>query len=287
MNCTIHKNPMDFLDICRPALEAKEAVYNLMLGISIRLVKNPLFYGSQPLLATVIEGEKLDLAALMTPPYKLQIAQFNTGSLESVKLLASTIHECGWHVPAVVSEEKVAGTFAVRWSELVGTTIHAGMRQRIYELRKVNPLQHPDGVFRQAKIDDLDRVIKWSHLFHVDCFGDSENQEIDDRQTRTLVEEGNLFFWCDPEPVSMAGLTRPTPRGISVSFVYTPPEFRRKGYASAVVARLSQYCLESGREFCTLYTDLSNPTSNSIYQKIGYNAVADVADFCFSEVTDE
>ena len=278
---------MDFLDVCRPALEANEAFYNLMLGISIRLVKSPLFYGSQPLLATVIDGDKLDLAALMTPPYKLQMALFNAGSFESIKLLASKLHKNGWHVPGVIGEEKAAKIFATHWSEIVRTSIHEGMRQRIYELRKVNPIQYPKGIFRQATIEDLDRAIKWSHSFHADCFGDSEHPKIDDLQTRTMIVEGNLFFWSDPEPVSMAGLTRPTPHGISVSFVYTPPEFRRKGYASAIVARLSQNCLESGREFCTLYTDLSNPASNSIYQKIGYNAVADVTDLHFSDMKGE
>jgi len=284
MSCTIYKNPAEFLDVCRPDLEANEAVYNLMLGISIRLGKNPFFYGSQPLLATVIDGDKLNLAALMTPPYKLQIALFNTGSLETIKLLASRLHKDGWHVPGVMGEEKSAKIFATHWSEIAGTTIHEGMRQRIYELRKVNPVRYPKGIFRQATVEDIDRAVKWSHSFHADCFGDSEHPEIDDHQTKTMIEEGNLFFWIDSEPVSMAGLTRPTPHGISVSFVYTPPELRRKGYASAVVAQLSQRCLESGREFCTLYTDLSNPTSNSIYQRIGYNAVADVTDLHFSEV---
>lgn len=287
MNCIIHESPVDFLDACRPALEANEAVYNLMLGISIRLVKNPLFYGSQPLLATVIDGEALNLAALMTPPYKLQIALFSAGSFESIKLLASKVDKSGWRIPGVIGEEKAARTFATHWSEIVGTTIHEGMRQRIYELRRVNPIQYPEGIFRQATIDDLHRAIKWSHSFHADCFGDSDQPEIDDHQTKTMIEEGNLFFWDDPEPVSMAGRTRPTPHGISVSLVYTPPEFRRKGYASAVVARLSQHCLESGREFCTLYTDLSNPTSNSIYQRIGYNAVADVVDIHFGDVKGE
>jgi predicted GNAT family acetyltransferase len=99
-----------------------------------------------------------------------------------------------------------------------------------------------------------------------------------------MIEEGRLFFWDDSGPVSMAGLTRPTPHGISVSFVYTPPELRGRGYASAVVGRLSQRCLEEGRDFCTLYTDLSNPTSNSIYQRIGYRALADVTDLHFTDV---
>ena len=284
MNCIIYKDPADFLDVCCPALEAHEALYNLLLGIAIRLVGNPLFYGSQPLLASVIDGDKPSLAALMTPPYKLQLAAFKTQSMGSIKLLASEIHKYAWHVPGVMGVEKAAKAFATYWNEIAGTSSHEGMRQRIYKLQKVNPIQYPEGSFRQATIDDLDRAIKWGHSFHADCFGDSGHPEIDDHQIKTMIEVGNLFFWNDPEPVSMAALTRPTLHGISVSFVYTPPEFREKGYASAVVAKLSQQCLDEGREFCTLYTDLSNPTSNSIYRRIGYSPVADVMDFHFSDV---
>ena len=85
-------------------------------------------------------------------------------------------------------------------------------------------------------------------------------------------------------PVSMAGLSRPTTHGISINDVYTAPEFREKGYASSLVAHLSQYALDHGKEFCSLYTDLANPTSNSIYQKIGYYPVADVMDVHFKPV---
>jgi predicted GNAT family acetyltransferase len=80
----------------------------------------------------------------------------------------------------------------------------------------------------------------------------------------------------------MAGFSRPTKTGVSVSSVYTPPAFRKRGYASALVASLSALALENGKKFCTLYTDLSNPTSNSIYQKIGYDVVADVVDVNFT-----
>jgi uncharacterized protein len=287
LNCTIYEDPADFLDVSRPALEANEVLYNLILGIAIRLVGNPLFYGSQPLLASVIDGDQPSLVALMTPPYKLQLAVFNTCSLGAIKLLASKIHKYAWHVPGVMGEEKATKAFAAYWNENTGTSSHEGMRQRIHELRKVNPVQYPEGNFRQATIDDLDRAIKWGHSFHADCFGDSGHPQIDDHQIKTMIVEGNFFFWNDPEPVSMAALTRPTPHGISVSFVYTPLEFRERGYASAVVARLSQQCLDKGREFCTLYTDLSNPTSNSIYQRIGYSPVADVTEFQFSDAKDE
>ena len=81
----------------------------------------------------------------------------------------------------------------------------------------------------------------------------------------------------------MALKIRPTPHGISVGGVYTPPEQRRHGYASSCVAALSQQLLDAGCEFCSLFTDLGNPTSNDIYQQIGYRPVCDTQEILFIE----
>jgi hypothetical protein len=70
---------------------------------------------------------------------------------------------------------------------------------------------------------------------------------------------------------------------VTVSAVYTPREQRQHGYASALVARLSQHLLDMGYEFVTLFTDLENPTSNAIYQKIGYHPVIDFRSYKFIE----
>jgi predicted GNAT family acetyltransferase len=82
----------------------------------------------------------------------------------------------------------------------------------------------------------------------------------------------------------MAFRSRPTLTGISIGSVYTPPEWRGKGYASACVAALSQLCLDSGYRFCMLFTDLSNPTSNKIYQQIGYRPIGESREFRFGDV---
>ena len=96
------------------------------------------------------------------------------------------------------------------------------------------------------------------------------------------VEDRDLFLWeVAGQPVSMAAKTRRTTHGITVSWVYTPSEHRRRGYASACVAALSEQLLDAGWEFCTLFTDLANPISNSIYQKIGYRPVADFDEWIF------
>jgi predicted GNAT family acetyltransferase len=96
------------------------------------------------------------------------------------------------------------------------------------------------------------------------------------------IEDQALLVWDDGGVVSMCARSRPTPHGASISLVYTPPTLRGRGYASACVAEQSARILDSGRTFCTLFTDLANPTSNAIYQRIGYQPLADFRDICFS-----
>jgi predicted GNAT family acetyltransferase len=100
--------------------------------------------------------------------------------------------------------------------------------------------------------------------------------------TQPLIASGRLFFWVDDGNArAMVATTRETRSGCAVNTVYTPPQFRRRGYATAAVATLSEMLLESGRRFCCLYTDLANPTSNSIYAKIGYRPIRDDAEIAF------
>ena len=87
---------------------------------------------------------------------------------------------------------------------------------------------------------------------------------------------GGVAIWEDGEAVSLSGYGARTPHGIRIGPVYTPPELRGRGYASALVASLTQQLLSGGRDFCFLFTDLANPTSNSIYQRVGYRPVTDI-----------
>ena len=98
-----------------------------------------------------------------------------------------------------------------------------------------------------------------------------------------VLQKQKAYLWDSEIPVSIACSTRSTPNGVGINMVYTPPEHRKKGYASACVAALSQKLLDKGYKFCFLFTDLSNPTSNKIYQDIGYQPVADWNNYSFSD----
>ena len=91
------------------------------------------------------------------------------------------------------------------------------------------------------------------------------------------------YLWeVDGQAVSLVVAGSPTPNGIRIGPVYTPPVARRHGYASALTAAVSQEQIDRGNRYCFLYTDLANPTSNQIYQAIGYEPVTDVAQYSFA-----
>jgi len=277
---TEYRDAESFLGVTRAALERHEAANGLMLGLALRLVHEPDAYGSQPYYATVESAAGLRVAALMTPPYKLQVYAPQDRDWAGIGLVAGALLRGGWPVPGVMAHQAVGEAFASIWRARTGASCQIGMQQRIYELRQVAPPHYPAGEFRPAAVEEIDLLRQWARGFYDDCFADG-------RSERTVagveqrIKDGTVFLWVDGLPRSMAARTRPTPHGEALSFVYTPPDQRRKGYASAVVARLSQRVLDDGKLFCTLYTDLSNPTSNSIYQKIGYTPIADVIEIEF------
>jgi predicted GNAT family acetyltransferase len=151
------------------------------------------------------------------------------------------------------------------------------MHQRIYQLdRVVPPPNPPAGRLRIAGADDLDLVTEWVGSFIRDA-------GMATSRVRALAEdrvsEEALFLWCNGGPKSMAAWSGSTPNGVRIGYVYTPSEYRGRGYASALTAAVSQRALDAGRRFCFLFTDLANPVSNSIYQSIGYTPVGDVVDW--------
>jgi predicted GNAT family acetyltransferase len=97
---------------------------------------------------------------------------------------------------------------------------------------------------------------------------------------------GNLL-WLDAseQPVSIARYKAPTPHGVRIGPVYTPPEHRRQGYGGAVTAAATQLMLDRGFDFVCLYTDAANPTSNHIYEEIGYRLVADSMQYRFGSAS--
>jgi predicted GNAT family acetyltransferase len=155
------------------------------------------------------------------------------------------------------------------------------MKLRCFKLEKVNEYNRPEGIFRKAIINDIEILKKYKIEFSKQI-----NEPINDDEKLFKSMEENIknelyYVWENKKIVSMAKKVRPTKNGMAINSVYTPKEYRNRGYGTAVVSELSKNILNSGKTFCTLFTDLANPISNSIYQKIGYKKVCDNINYNF------
>jgi len=268
-----------FLEIAQPWMEEREVENNLILGIALLLVKNPDYHRVQPFMAVVTQAGKPILAALMTAPFNLVLAgQPQPAALET---LAGGLVEKGIDLPGVTGPRPTSHAFAELWSELTRRKLQTRMQMRVYELTRVIQPSLPTGYLREAGEGDLALVTDWVIAFRQEALHETGDLEKIKLQMERLISEHKIFIWDDGGPVSIAASTRPTLRGVSINQVYTPPPLRRKGYASACVAALSQLQLEAGYKYCCLFTDLTNPTSNQIYMDIGYQPVCDFVVYRF------
>jgi predicted GNAT family acetyltransferase len=270
----------DFLRRAEDFLLAHEVPNCLPLGIANQLRLYPERVTLPPYLAIVEDDGAVTAAAVMTPPMRLVLAM--TDSREAVAALAADVCNFDHHTPGAGGPVPVSSYFAEAWHTLTGDSTRQSMAERIYQLTQV---KHPAGVpgaARRASLSDRDLLIEWGTAFELEAFG-SLGANIPQRVDGFLeMSTRGLFIWEDGRPVSMAGFGGFTSHGARVGPVYTPPQLRGHGYASALTAAVSQHLLDSGRSFCCLYTDQTNPTSNHIYQAIGYAPVCDVEEFKFT-----
>jgi len=262
-------------------LSAREAEHNLILGLSSQLRSTPNLYGAEPpFLAVVEDAGTVTLAALRTPPNKLVLS--GTTSVDAVRAISDDLGAERAELPGVLAEPEVARSFADAWSERTGVSFELATRERIYRLESVTPPRPAPGRLRVARVSDRELLIDWLVDFWTEAVGGASREDGVAGADRWLAgNERTMYLWEDHGVVSMCGAGGPTPSGIRIGPVFTPRALRARGYASACVAAVSQLQLDSGRTFCFLYTNLANPTSNHIYQAIGYQPVCDADEYHF------
>lgn len=269
-----------FLDHTGALFRSDEVRHGLIYGIAERLRRTPEVFPAPPYLATVEDDGQLAAAALMTPPHNLLVVANTDTPARAFALIAQNLRAAGWPVPGVNGVSAAAHSFADVWRELTGETATVRMGLRVFELRQVQPPSNVPGAMRPAGDADLELVLSWFRDFQVEANVNDPPPQVEHILRR--IQERGIYLWDDGGPVSLAGKGRQTAHGVSIGPVFTPVALRGRGYASACVAALSQLILDEGWAFCTLFTDLANPTSNKIYQQVGYRPVCDFNEIRFT-----
>lgn len=248
---------------------------NIILGIASAVAQQAVVLKEPPYFVSVVDDGEIVACALRTPPRKLLVSR---ADVQAAKAIARDAFALYPKLDGVIGPGPAADAFARAWSDLTGNPVRIATRQRIHVIYAVEPLHvSVAGVLRRAEETEVDRIISWATAFRQEAIP-SDKSDPAEVVHRYLGYRG-LFVWDDGGAVSMTAFGGKTPNGVRVSLVYTPPAFRRHGYATAAVAALTRLLLDEGNRYCCLYTDLANPTSNRIYRKIGYRPLCDVNDY--------
>lgn len=266
-----------FCDRTKAYLLQHEAEHNLLLGIAYALSHYPERYPDPPYLATVEAEGDIVAVAMRTPPYKLVLSKVKEPA--ALEFIAQDWCRNQEKLPGVSGLVAEAQTFVNAWQTLTGQAHQLTMQMRIHQLIAVQPIATVNGSLRTATEDDRPLLLLWFKAFVEEesaSFGEDAERLVDGSLKRQSV-----YLWEDSVPVSFACGSQSLPSAARIGPVYTPPEYRRKGYATACVAALSQQLLDQGCHSCFLFTDLANPTSNHIYQTLGYRPICDWHDYSF------
>jgi predicted GNAT family acetyltransferase len=259
------EDPRIALDAAGQYLRARPVEHNVLLGLLEDRIAVPVagrYWW--------VEREGQVVAFAFQSPITF-LAGITASDRQAAAALAEAVAATEPGIPALVGEAGAAATFAGWYATLRKTPVTPLEGQRLYRLGTLVPPTGVAGSLRLATAEDEPLVVAWSVEFVRDIGG--ENSEDAAQSAKRRLAEGRVWIWEDGSPVSVAMVPATVERVSRVGFVYTPPEHRRRGYAAALTAAVSERCLAAGADTCVLFTQLSNPTSNAIYQRIGYEAV--------------
>ncbi|MFE4633206.1 GNAT family N-acetyltransferase [Streptomyces sp. NPDC056773] len=256
----------------RPALTAEPVANTSLLTVIDALERQgPDAFGSAAPLLGWWTGEDTAVAGalLCTPPYPMLIGTLPAPAVRELgTALAADPLLAG--VDVINARREDAQVLAAAW----GKPSEVAEEHRLYRLAGlIAPHPAPAGRARPATPADLPLLLEWVTAFKQET---GEGGAASEAALLDRLSYGGMLLWEDAGvPVSLAGFFRPIDAVTRIGPVYTPPELRGRGYAAGVTHAATGAAHAAGASEVLLFTDLANPTSNGVYQRLGYTPVED------------
>jgi predicted GNAT family acetyltransferase len=263
--------PLAFLSLASRLLQPHAAFHNLILGQAVKVSQKPQSTNWAAHLLSPA-SESVLLALQMSPSAPLILADIGKNDATTWAELSQALLKSGRSFSEIRAPEQIATEWLDFWQNQQGGSSQLRMRQGVYHCKHVCASPSQPGDLRLATPADLPLLAQWLGGFYQDALFENPppKAELNMAVQQKLSEEA-LFIWENgTEPSAMTAIVRKPPGGSALSWVYTPPELRGQGWASACVAALTEQLLASGQTYTCLFTDLNNAQSNRLYQRLGY-----------------
>jgi GNAT superfamily N-acetyltransferase len=278
MHLTVHQSAAGFLSAAGAFLNAAEAENSIASISAARIISAPTRDDADTYLASIDEAGTVVAAALHSNAGGVLLT---AGPTAALTLLATDMALRGRAPKSMIGPLAACETFAHEWIGRTGQRHSLRFHLRHYELRLPPCVPQAHGHMRLPRPDEHDLLLGWQLAF-IDEVRLSDEPARAQRMFARRLEQGTVRVWDNDGIVALAGYGDAGTDVARVAPVFTPPEHRRRNYASALVGELSRELFEQGKRAMFLTTDVANPTSNSIYRRIGYVPMADHYHFDFS-----
>jgi predicted GNAT family acetyltransferase len=269
MQIRIHEDVDAFLAVADPFIR-DDPFSTSVISVTAQRTQRDAVRRTDCLWVTIEDGDANVIGVAMhTPPFPVFLSRMPA---EAAVLVAQRLLDMQPELPGVNGVCEATTAFAGFWTEQTGrasTVVHA---MRMYSLEELDPPADVSGHAAAATPGDMDLLVGWFQSFQREALphepgGDRDHRPVIERR----IAASELHLWIDGgRPVSFAAVTAPAAGVARIAPVYTPPEARRNGYGAALTAAASTAAIAAGARHVVLYADLANPTSNGIYQAIGF-----------------
>jgi RimJ/RimL family protein N-acetyltransferase len=274
----------EFLARAGEFLRSRPALHTTQLSVTekLRTLGTAAYEGQFPVFGRLERGGEVEATFYRFPSRGMNVTSLTPEQADS---LAARLTEMDRALPSITADEDTIAAFTEAWQKRTGATAASRVRLHLYRLGTLTPPDpHPEGRGRLVGEGDQEHLMQWCREFAADV---EEDVTIDAATwANTRFAEKHYTYWEAPDgtPVSMAGVNPMVAGMARVDPVYTPAHLRGRGYGAAVTTEVSRAALNAGATDVVLYTNAANPTSNALYQRLGYVRLTDIAvhDFTYA-----
>lgn len=266
MRVTTFSDARAFLTAATPLLDVEPITANVIGSVTERLASDAPV--ADNLWATVADSDdRLVGAAMLNVPWNLFLTRMPTHAAIAI---ANRLRADAITLPGVTGERDATEAFATHWADRHGMAATTLVDERAHRLGILTPPMNVPGYARLAAPGDTTEIVSWLRAFREEAMPQDPAEDAMEIATR-MIDQAELWLWeHDGRRVSMVGCRRPAAGAARIGPVYTPPDLRGRGYAGGTTAAAAAAALEAGAAHVMLYTDLSNPTSNALYARLGF-----------------
>ncbi len=280
MNIKEYDNARAFLDDYEAVLLEQESVSQLVLYSAYHCCRNQVI--DNAIFGAVLEEDNIQLLFCNVMPYNLVVYALKKDNLQQACIfLADYFGENHLAMNGINARFDVCQSFMEEIKKHQNYTFVEKLGMDIMEIREVNEIKPIEGSYRIAIPNEAKLVAEWIIEFQLEAKTSEMDYEAALLKAEQLIADGKVHFLECPEHevVTMAVAGRKLAHGIAITYVFTPEEYRGKGYAAANIYYLSKELLEEGNKFCTIFVDKKNPLSFRAYEKVGYQVVEEIYEY--------